>query len=114
MGLFGWLIGRQSSSSQLETARSVRGAVPASRPGGSTAESKPTVSAKPAYRDEEPPTNKSDFEARGFKRRRAPDGTEFIDWPCGCVTIKHVNRRGSVTRKQRVHDDCREGHGPSR
>jgi hypothetical protein len=37
-----------------------------------------------------------------FKRRRAPDGTLFIDWPCGCVTIKHVSADGTGTRKKRV------------
>ena len=37
----------------------------------------------------------------GWKRRTAPDGTVFIDWPCGCVTIKHVSKDGTGTRKKR-------------
>jgi hypothetical protein len=49
-----------------------------------------------------------------FKRRKAPDGTEFIDWPCGCVTIKHVSKDGTGTRKKRI--SCRKhkkGGGPA-
>jgi hypothetical protein len=42
------------------------------------------------------------FIRRRWKRRVAPDGTVFIDWDCGCVTIKHVSRDGTGTRKKRV------------